>query len=58
MTFELVLCENKEDIFYIEVFVIRNYCVVREYRQSPECGKCPPSDRNYILTVYDIIGRV
>ena len=36
----------------------RNYCVVREYGQSPECGKCPPSGRNYILTVYNIIGRV
>ena len=43
---------------YIEVFVIRNYCVVREYGQSPECGKSPPLGRNYILTVYKIIGRV
>ena len=43
---------------YIEVFVIRNYCVVREYGRSPECGKRPPSGRNYILTVYKIIERV
>ena len=43
---------------YFEVFVIRNYCVVREYGQSPECGKRPPSGRNYILTVYKTIERV